>query len=277
MRPLFSIGPAIHFAGVLSALTLFVLAPSKRQAQTGDPLPFGVGERLTFTVSTNHLNKVGEAVMLLSGPVDVRGTSTMLASFDTHVSVARVKASNESRSWIDTRDLTSLRFAKHEHRPLATEDDSVEIFPDRHHWSGAHDTGTVTSDHPLDELSFIYFLRTQSFAPDSTYSFDRHYDTRRSPTTVRVVKHETLHTPAGTFETVELEMRVRDGAEYKGEGVLYLWISDDRCRLPVRIESAMPVLGTGILVLESAVTPICRVDNHVDNHVDKRDNNMEHQ
>jgi hypothetical protein len=239
-------------------------------AQAPGPLPFGIGERLTFVVGTTHLGNVGQAVMTLTGPVDVRGTPTMLASFDTHVSMALMKGSDESRSWIDPSDLTSLRFAKHERRPFSSDDDSVDVFPALHRWTGPHGTsGTTTSDHPLDELSFIYFLRTVSFAPDSTYSFDRHYDTRRSPTTIRVIKHETLQTPAGKFDTIELEMRVKDGTDYKGEGVLHLWFSDDSCHLPIRIESAMPVLGTGILTLASAVTPTCRAG--------ERDPHVEHQ
>lgn len=221
-------------------------------------LPFGIGERLSFVVSTSHLSKVGNAVMALDGPADVRGTPTLAASFTTRISVALMKASNESRSWIDPTRMASLRFTKREHRPFSSVNDSVEIFPALHHWvSTRGDSGIAQSNAPLDELSFIYFLRTAHFAPESTYSFDRHYDTRRSPTTVRVVKRETLHTRAGTFATVELEMRVKDGTSYKGEGVLHLWISEDRCRLPVRMESVMPMLGTGILTLESAVTPTC--------------------
>ena len=256
-------------ARALLGLALAIGAASSVGAQRATALPFSIGERLTFTVSTTHVGNVGNAVMALTGPVDVHGTATILASFDTRISVAMMKGSDESRSWIDPSDMTSLRFAKHEHRPFSSSDDSVDVIPALHRWTGPHGTnGAVTSNHPLDELSFIYFLRTVSFAPDSTYSFDRHYDTRRSPTTVRVVKRETLQTPAGKFDTVELEMRVKDGTEYKGEGVLHLWFSEDSCHLPVRIESAMPILGTGILTLASAVTPTCRAG--------ERDPQLEH-
>jgi hypothetical protein len=245
--------PAGLVAGAMGAAGISAQAPN--------PVPFGSGERFTFVVSTSHLGKVGEAVMALAGPVDVRGSQVLVASFDTRIRVALMTGTDESRSWFDPGAMTSLRFAKHEHRPFSSSDDSVEIRPDRHRWDGVHGTsGVVTSDHPLDELSFIYFLRTLSFLPDSTYSFDRHYDTRRSPTLVRVVKHETIATPAGEFQTVELEMRVKDGTDYDGDGVLHLWFSADRCRVPIRIESNMPLLGIGILTLETAVTPACIAD-----------------
>jgi hypothetical protein len=48
-----------------------------------------------------------------------------------------------------------------------------------------------------------------------------------------------------------VEMRVKDPRRYKGEGVLRIHLTDDACRIPVRIESTMPVLGTTVLTLES--------------------------
>jgi hypothetical protein len=116
----------------------------------------------------------------------------------------------------------------------------------------------VESDHPLDELAFIYYLRTLNLLPDSLYSFDRHYDHRRAPATVRIVKHETLTTPAGDFNTVEYEVTLSDSHDLKSRDVLNFWISEDRQRVPVRIESVMPVLGKSIMTLESVTAPGCR-------------------
>jgi hypothetical protein len=236
---------------------LCICAPLAR-AQTPDSLPFGNGERLTFGVRTSKFGKVGHAVMAVTGPVDVRGVETMLVSMDTHIGVLFMKSSDANRSWIDPRRMTSLRFEKHEHRPFSTTDENVEIYPDLHFWSGTHgDSGSTTGTAPLDELSFIYYLRTISLIPDSTYLFDRHYDKRRTPTTVRFLKRELLRTPAGEFNTVELEVRVKDGTDFKGEWVMRIWISEDRCRLPVRMESAVAILGAGAMTLDSAVTPTC--------------------
>ena len=197
--------------------------------------------------------------MALSGPVDVRGIPTMLASFNANAGIAFLKGSDATRSWIDLARMTSLRFQKIEHRPFSSaKADSVEIYPDLRHWDGMDGTsGTSISDRPLDELSFIYFLRTITLLPDSLYSFDRHYDQRRLPTTVRIVKHDTLKTPFGELSTVEYEMRVVDQHNYKTTGLIYFWFSEDRCHLPLRIESAMPVLGNSIMTLETATATNC--------------------
>jgi hypothetical protein len=228
-------------------------------AQTIDSLPFGNGELLTFGVRASKFGTVGHASMAISGPVQIRGVETMLVTFATHLRVLLMKSSDDNRSWLDPRRMTSLRFEKHERRPFSSEDDSVDIYPDLHYWSGTHGaTGSTTGEAPLDELAFVYFLRTITLLPDSIYAFDRHYDKRRVPTTVRFVKRDTLRTPAGEFDTVELEMRSKAGADFKGEWVLRLWISEDPCRLPVRMESVVPLLGKGVMTLESAVTPTCQ-------------------
>jgi hypothetical protein len=101
----------------------------------------------------------------------------------------------------------------------------------------------------------MYFLRTLPLTPDTVYTFTRHFDPARSPTTVRVIRRETVTTGAGEFQTALVEMRVKDPRRYRGEGVIRINISDDPCRLLVRIESAMPLVGAGVLTLESHTHP----------------------
>ena len=38
-------------------------------------------------------------------------------------------------------------------------------------------------------------------------------------------------------------MRVKDPRHYEGEGMIRLYLTDDACRLPVRIESTVPGIG----------------------------------
>lgn len=246
-----------RFAGTL--LGIFTCA-TIAGAQAADSLPFGSGERLTFGIRAARFGKIGHAVMAVTAGPYIRGIETMLVSMDTRIGVLFMKGSDANRSWIDPLRMTSLRFEKHQRRPFSSTDDSVNIFPDLHYWSGSGthaDSGITTGAAPLDELSFLYFLRTISLVQDSIYSFDRHYDKRRVPSTVRFVKREFVRTPAGDFKTVELEVRVKDGVDWKDEWVVRYWISEDRCRLPVRMESAVPLLGAGVMTLESAITPTC--------------------
>jgi hypothetical protein len=244
---------------LLALAVVAVTCATTAAAQATDALPFGAGERLTYRIRSAKFGTVGSAVMALSGPVDVRGSETILASLDASAGIAFLRGHDATRSWFDPLRMTSLRYQKIERRPFSSNVDSVEIYPGLRHWEATHgDSGTSPTDFPLDELSFLYFLRTVTLLPDSLYSFDRSFDRRRLPTTVRVVTHEHLKTAVGEFDTIKYEVSVTDARNFALRNVLYIWISEDRCRLPVRIESVMSVLGNGIMTLETATTPGCR-------------------
>lgn len=235
---------------------LFAVAPLALASQvttsgrTGDPPPFSSGEKLTYQVSLANGSKVGTAMMWIEGPVDVRGTSTLLLRFDSRIRYMLVPAVSRSSSWFDPSRVAALRFVKEERNPLSHHDESVELYPEEKRWkSAAGETGASPSDRPLDELSFIYFLRTLPLTPGSVYHFDRHFDSDRNPSTVSIIRREVLPTPMGEIHVVRVEMRVRDPRHYEGEGIIRIHLSDDECRLPVRIESRLPVIGTAILTL----------------------------
>ena len=239
----------------LVALAVFGVCASSRAAVGNAALPFSVGEKLTYEVRVAKGGKVGTATMWIEGPVDVRGVSTYLLRFDSKIHIAFLRAVSRSSSWFDPLRGSSLRFSKHEQNPLARSDEAVDLFPDKKEWKSA--SGQISespSDVPLDELSFMYFIRTLPMTPGSTYSFDRHFDQARNPVTVNVIRREVIPTPMGELRVILVEMRVRDPQHYKGEGIIRIHLTDDDCRLPARIQSTMPVVGTATLTIASQNT-----------------------
>ncbi|HEY9515649.1 MAG TPA: DUF3108 domain-containing protein, partial [Gemmatimonadaceae bacterium] len=218
------------------------------------PLPFGVGERLTYRVRASGVG--GRGTMSVDGPVDVRGTETYHLRFDVKAGFGPFKGANRTESWLDPLRMAALRFHAFERRPFSRHDERVELYPEERRWQSENGTsGGSPTDAPLDELSFIYFIRSLPLPADSAYTFNRYFDADRNPTTVRVVSRDTIATDAGAFRSVLVEMRVRDPRNYEGEGTLRFYLSDDLCRIPVRIESAMPNVGVVTFVLEAYVHP----------------------
>jgi hypothetical protein len=236
---------------VITLALLGVAFPAGARAQGTGDLPFAVGERLTYEGRVRGIG--GKGTMWIAGPVDVRGVSTYELHFDFSARVGPMTVSQRSTSWLDPERMAALRFTKRERRLLARHDEAVELFPDERRWTASDGaSGASPSNAPLDELSFIYFVRTLPFSADSTLRFARHFDAERSPTLVRVLGREQVSTAAGVFGTVVVEMRVRDPEHYRGEGRIRFSISDDRCRIPVRIESNIPDAGTVVLTLADA-------------------------
>jgi len=220
-------------------------------AQETSTLPFGIGERLVYEGRVRGIS--GRGTMWIEGPVDVRGISTYELHFDFSARVGPLSVSQKSTSWLDPERMAAMRFEKRERHLLSRRDEAIELFPDEQRWHAKNgQAGASPTSAPLDELSFIYFIRTLPLSSDSTLRFARHFDADRSPTLVRVLGREQVDTPAGSFGTVVVEMRVRDPQHYKGEGRIRFSLSDDRCRLPVRIESTIPDAGTVVLTLADA-------------------------
>lgn len=221
-------------------------------AQDAPSIPFATGERFTYAVRMARVGTIGHGAMWVEGPVLVRGELTLILRFDVLAGVGPVRGEDRTTSWFNVQQMASLRYAKHERHPFSRHDEAVEIFPDGRRWTGAAgDSGVSPTSAPLDELSFIYFLRTLPLADDSVHLFTRHFDVGRSPTRVQVIGHETIQTKAGAFRTIVVEMGVRDPQRYEGEGVIRINLSDDAARIPVRIESAMRTFGSTVLTLES--------------------------
>ena len=246
----------------LIALALFGVCAGTRAPSENAALPFSVGEKLTYEVRVGNGGKIGTATMWIEGPVDVRGISTYVLRFDSKIRIAFLTAVSRSSSWFDPLRGSSLRYFKHEANPLTRNDEAVDLFPDQKEWKSAKGViGQSPTSTPLDELSFMYFIRTLPMTPGATYRFDRHFDTARNPVTVNVIRREVIPTPMGELRVFLVEMRVRDPRHYKGEGVIRIYLTDDDCRLPAKIESTMPVIGTAILTIDSQNSPCKKPGN----------------
>ena len=247
--------PALRHAATTAltglALACMVAEPGRAQGTATATLPFAPGERLTYQVKVSRFGGVGSSTMWIEGPTEVRGSDAWVLRFDFNARVGPVKAEDRTTSWLDARRVTSLRYLKHERHPLSKHDEDVELFPEARRWEAADGTsGESPTDSPLDELSFMYFLRTLPIdTPNGAWQFTRHYAADRNPTAVRVARREDIDAPAGRFHTVLLEMRVKDPRRYKGDGLIRINITDDACRIPVRIESQMPVIGSAVMLL----------------------------
>ncbi len=243
----------VRRAAGLITITVLASGAAARDANRA-ALPFAVGERLSYKVDASGIG--GRGTMSVDGPVDVRGTETYLLRFDVKAGVGPIKGKNLTESWLDPDRMAALRFRALEKRPFSKHEEEVELYPEERRWEMENGkSGDSPTDAPLDELSFIYFIRSLPLDADTAYTFNRFYDPQRNPTTVRVISRDSLSTAAGQFRTVLVEMRVRDPQRYQGEGTLRFYLSDDACRIPVRIESAMPNVGLVTFSLESFEHP----------------------
>jgi hypothetical protein len=244
-------GGRTRMAGALAML--LCAAPAAAQS-----LPFAPGEQCVYRGS-NRLGRIGTGTMAVEGPVQEAGRSTWLLRFDFRGRVGPATVSDQSRSWFDPAAVASVKYTKRERSPVSSVTQDVRMDAGARRWTGADGRGgAMSTAQPLDELSFIYYLRTLRLANGDSYSLTRHYEPGRNPVTVRVIGRGRVRVPAGEFQTIEVEMRVRDPGRYGGEGVIQFHFTDDARRIPIRIESSVPHGGRMVLSLQSG-TGTCSV------------------
>jgi hypothetical protein len=235
----------------LTCLVTAALCIGAENVRGQSMLPFAPGERLEYTGRV-HVGVSGRGTLRVEGPNELRGTTTWTLHSDMEGRLGFLRASDQNVSWIDPARMTALRYTTRERHVFSKHDGVVDIFTDEKRWSAQGGLeGQLTSDAPLDELSFLYYLRTLPLTTDTTLSLSRHFDAARNPTTVRVVGREEVEVGAGRFRAVIVEMRVRDARRYRGDGVIRVYLSDDECRLILRLESDVPDAGKATLALSA--------------------------
>jgi hypothetical protein len=110
------------------------------------------------------------------------------------------------------------------------------ILPDSGRYRQVGVTGEwVAPPGPLDELAFLYFLRSTPLELGRSYSFSRYFKTGYNPVQVKVADAaETVTMPDGkTAAALPVEVTSRGM-------VMKVWLTDDARRLPVQLEVPLP-------------------------------------
>ena len=238
---------------VVVLLALLAVRPLGGATQSPpSPLPYAIGEVLSYRAVSGRFGTIGTGTMRVDGPEEVRGQSTMRLSFDFKGRVGPFRVEDQTRSWLVADEMMSVRYTKHERSPLGSHNEDIDVYPAEGRWTSAGKPGgRTTIAAPLDELSFLYHIRCLRLEDGATYNLSRHFDPSRNPVVVKVLRRERTTVPAGQFATVVVEMKVKD-SRFGGNGTLVLYLTDDAAHVPVRIESSAPWVGATRMLLESA-------------------------
>jgi hypothetical protein len=105
----------------------------------------------------------------------------------------------------------------------------------------------------LDDISFLYFVRTLPLEVGQTYTFPRYFREDGNPVVLKVLRKEKVSVPVGTFETIVVQPIIQTSGLFGDGGKAEVYFTDDDQRILVQMKSKVPVLKSLNLVLESYV------------------------
>ncbi len=216
------------------------------------PVPFGPGERLIYDVKLGVFN-VGEGYMELAGIDTVRGHPSYHIRMGLAGGLLFAKVDDKYDAWLGTRDLVSRHFIRDIHEVKYKSRREWEIYPEEHRWQRLDKPveGTFTTDEPLDEISFLYYLRTLPLEVGKTYTLNRYFEDGGNPVVIKVLRRETKEVPAGTFNTIVVQPIIQTSGLFSQGGHAEVYLTDDDKRELVYLRSEIPVVGSVTLHLKS--------------------------
>ena len=234
------------------AIAVLALAP-RVESQSGAGaapvhVPFGVGERLEYQIGYGPFNR-GTASMEIVGLDTIRGRQAWHGEFDVRGGVPFFRVEDHDESWIDTRTIASLRFKQNHHEGSYQRLRTYEFLPDsRMVIEGKSDT-TATVEHPVDDTSILYLIRTIALTVGLDTAFNNYFLLDRNPSRIRVLGRERVSVPAGEFDAIIIQPQIKSKGIFSEGGEARVWLSDDDRHIILQVKSKVPHLPIGSLNL----------------------------
>jgi hypothetical protein len=241
---------SVHSARAQASQPRQASLPSQAQAAPAR-VPFELGEVLTYDLRFGAI-KVGTSRLRVVGQEMVRGRNAWRVRFTVSGGTFFYKVNDVYESWMDVVTLNSLRYVQDLEQGSRDRERTFEIFPERAMY---RETTRGTSDRPsvadpLDDGSFLYFIRTVPLEIGRTYTFNRYFRPDRNPVQIRVLRRERVQVPAGEFDAIVIQPIIKTSGIFAEGGQAEIWLSDDSERMMLQMKSRLS-FGTLNLYLRS--------------------------
>lgn len=216
------------------------------------PVPYGPGERATYQVRLGGV-VVGSGSLEVVGMADVHGRPTYHTRLRISGGVPLARVDDSFESWIDVEGLFSRRFRQNQKEIRYRRNRTYEFFPDSRTFRRTDNgsVGTIPTNRPLDDISFLYYARTLPLRVGETYTIERYFKEDGNPVVLRVLRRQTVNVPAGRFETVVVQPIIKTDGLFGEGGEAEVYFTDDSRRLLVQLRSKVPLIGSLTLNLQS--------------------------
>ena len=175
--------------------------------------------------------------MLLAGVDTLRGRAAWRAVFTISGGTFFFRVRDSTISWFDTASFVSLRFVQHLREGRYHADRDFQIYPERSTYARLGKPEVSSVHEPLDDASFLYFLRTVPLEVGRNYRFDRYFQPEGNPIIIRVLRRERVTVPAGTFNAIVLQPQITTQGIFSEKGRAEVWLADDTTHIMLQLKS----------------------------------------
>jgi len=205
--------------------------------------PFVVGERAEYDIKYGIIH-AGIGALTVVGIDTVRQQDVyrfrLTYSAGVNLLLYRYSVRDSIESWTDTATLHSLRFTQNQIARGKPRVKHYEIFPERHAYSDGGKPEQESVGDPLDDVSFLYFVRSQRLEVGASLEFPRYFKPRSNPITLRVIGRDTIEAAGKKWSTLVVQPIIKTSNMFS-DGDARVWISDDPAHVIVQINTTLSI------------------------------------
>ena len=210
--------------------------------------PFTVGETLQYEATLGYF-PIGSASASVARTTQERGSDAFVFTAVGEGGPPGFRSRYEMTSWTRSSTLASLRFHRRLTQGSKVDEERYQIVPDsgRYRQEGVP-RDWVTPRDALDELAYLYYLRTVPLKVGQSFTMSRYFKTGYNPVQVRVTGRQPVALFDGrTVPCLMVELTTRGAT-------VAVSLTDDAQRLPVELTLPLPY-GSVLLTLSGLSRP----------------------
>ena len=205
------------------------------------PAPFGPGEHLEYKVKVGIFN-AGDGYMSVLGVDEHEGNPVYRVNLGIKGGVGPARVDDMYHTWLDVTTLQTWRYIRDIDEVGYQSYRHWEFYPDIMRWERIDFDrgGDLGSALPLDEIAFIYYIRTLPLEVGKTYTLNRYFKEDGNPVKVTVLRRDQRETEGVLYNTIVVAPEIQTEGLFGEGGESEIHFTDDERRVPVYVKSDIP-------------------------------------
>lgn len=207
---------------------------------------YGFGEKLEYKVGYKFITAGYGSFQILPKPVirnnrecyDIRFEVKSLESLEW-----LYKVRDRYRSVIDVGAIFPTEFEQSIREGGYKKDFRAE-FDQINNYAIVENKKYKTPEYVHDIVSAFFYVRTMDLSKmknGSVFYMKNFFKDTTHSLGVKIIKRETIEVEAGKFKCIVIEPLVVQGGLFKNEGNIYVWLTDDDRKIPVKVATKIVI------------------------------------
>jgi hypothetical protein len=207
---------------------------------------FGFGERLDYKVGYKFITAGTGYLQIAKDPVYRYGRPCYLVQFEVKSLESLdflYRVRDAYSTVLDVAGIFPWEFTQ-KIREGNYKRDSKAYFDQFNHKAFVGDKTFEVSEYIHDIVSAFYYVRTLNLSQmqkGNVIYLENFFDNKSYKLGVKIHGKSIAEVDAGKFNCVVVEPLVVEGGLFKSEGSIYIWLTDDERKIPVKVATRIPI------------------------------------